>query len=113
MISNNTVIDEPILDPPAGKLNTNNIEEEARTGPEAIEIEVEGSDDDDYEEEEEEVEEGFKTPSPKKQQAASKSTPRMPTKKTVPPKKVVSIDELTNNSMVPSSKGFLKWQVPD
>ena len=58
----------------------------------AFDIEVEGSDDD-YEEEE--VEEGFKTPSPKKQQAASKSTPRMPTKKTAPPKKVVSIDELT------------------
>ena len=98
MISNNTVIDEPILDPPAGKLNTNNIEEEARTGPEAIEIEVEGSDDDDYEEEEVEVEEGFKTPSPKKPKARPKSTPRMSKQKKAPAvksKTEMSIDDLT------------------
>jgi hypothetical protein len=59
----------------------------------AFDIEVEESDDD-YEEEEVEVEEGFKTPSPKKQ----KATPRMSKQKKTPvvkSKTEMSIDDLT------------------
>ena len=92
MCSNNNIIEEPILDPPAGTVTTN-IEREASKAV-AFEIEVEGTDEEDaYEEFEEE--EGFKTPSPKKQRKAT-PTPRM-SKKTPTKKKVVTIDDLTKS----------------
>jgi hypothetical protein len=111
LCSNNNIILEPILNPAPGKVNTNNEEEKASTGPEAIEVEVEGSYDEDYEEFEEE--EGLKTPSPKKQKAALRTTtPRRMVKK-APTKKAVPSKILIKHSMVPISKGFLKWLVPD
>jgi hypothetical protein len=91
LCKNNNIIEEPILDPPAGTVVTNK-EGEASTGPEAIENVVEGS-----EEEEEEEEEGFKTPSPKKQKATPKTTtPRRMVKKATP-RKVVNINDLTKS----------------
>jgi hypothetical protein len=92
LCSNNNIIEEPILDPPAGTVTTN-IEREASKAV-AFEIEVEGTDEEDaYEEFEEE--EGFKTPSPKKPRKAT-PTPRM-SKKTPTKKKVVTIDDITKS----------------
>jgi hypothetical protein len=103
LCKNNNIIEEPILDPPAVTVVTNK-EGEASTGPEAIEVVVEGSEEEAEEEEEDytedkefEEEEGFKTPSPKKQKAALKTTtPRRMMKKATP-RKVVTIDDLTKS----------------
>jgi hypothetical protein len=102
LCKNNNIIEEPILDPPAGTVVTNK-EGEASTGPEAIEIVVEGSEEEEEEEEEDytedeefDEEEGFKTPSPKKQKATPKTTtPRRRMVKKATPRKAVTMDDLT------------------
>jgi hypothetical protein len=93
----NIYIPEPVLDPLEGTVPTKEGDDQIT---EAIEFEVEGSEEEeeDYTKDKEfEEEEGFKTPSPKKQKAAPKTTtPRRMVKKAVK-KKDMSIEDLTKS----------------